>query len=1176
MESLNKSISNIKREIDKTKNSTSEWSSVQKTINFSAIYLGAKKALSALKGMNDEAINYAETLNLFNVSFGKDLEGLDQYYKKALNFQRQLEEKLGVNIEESMNYQSLFNSMSKSMGISAKYSYILSENFTKMGYDLASLFNINTEEAMRKLRAGLAGETEPLRAIGLDITEQSLQPVLDSLGIEESLRNMTQAEKIVLRYIAVVNQAQMAQGDFVNTIDSQANQLRIFNAQVTAFKRNMGNLWQGFLGGLLPYVNAIMLVINELLKMVAKLFNFKVSEQPVNISASVGLDDLTDDLETAEKKAKALKAQLLGFDETNNITLENNSNAGSAGGASVGGIDQRLLDAIEEYDNLMGKVKNKATDIRDKIMGWLGFTKKINPLTGEISWEYTGMSKSAKIILNILKSIALLYISSKVLKLIGYLRTLKGVISGTVIPTTSFQNGLSLVSRALKDTGAWLQLGVEQFKIYRKAGDSVTSSIGKTTKGLLDLIPTTVKVTGGITGLVGSSTLAYKSMQELSGGTIGAGEAMLKLSGSIVGATTSGALIGSVFGPAGAVIGGLTGLIISGTSAFEGYEAQIKSNLKTMGNSATDFIKGIESATSYLDDFNSTLFASSEEQQELQTQMEEIQKGITAICKTASDERRDYTREEIVQLDKYFEELRNLKNREIEIQNQIATAISQQAITNAETFEGSLEQYKVQSQDWIKTAEEQCNKTIELIKSGTIEEIALLNQRYGDQANMQNEAYANEYNTIISQRDQKIKIAQEEVSKVNQAYTEGYLKRIKENDSFYNKIKEYSERQQQLEEKHNEKIRQIKDGELWYVTNTYQALQNENQIYATNTGDIWKQMYKDMSDQQIKELGIWLAMVSQTEMYGGEISQETQDLVDSIIKSYESMPPKTQEAMKEAMEPMLTEMENKEPELYAKARNIPEGILAKLREVFDIHSPSRKTRDIFKNVMLGMEYGLNDGKGNLLDKVSTLSEEILQKFKKESTARNIGIDILRGLNTGISNGSWQGTILGTASNFANKLLNKFKKAFDINSPSKKTRLFGIYLLEGLGLGIQQRENNVLRTVENFSDKVLNEFTTLTTGFSNEIRINPQDYKVDTNQFIDYGQISGAIATQNNVKIESDLSYQMKQAIIEGMRNIKIPVEIEAKTEEGIIFKKVQKSANEYLLQTGENPFPVLA
>lgn len=529
-----------------------------------------RKMIKVLQGMTDESVDFVETSNLFSVSMGKGLKGLNGYYEKAVRFQNELEEKLGTNIAESMNYQALFNSMSKSMGISAKYAYMLSKNFTKLGYDLSSLYNIDPENAMQKLRAGLAGQTKPLRDLGLDITQQSLQPVADELGIERSIKNMSQAEKMILRYITVLKQAQIAQGDFANTMDSPANQLRIFNAQIVAFKRNMGNLWQGLLGGVLPSINGVMMVINELLKMVAKLFGFKVSGQSISLSANIGADDLADDLGTASGKAKELKNQLMGFDEINNITLPSSSGSGS-GGVS-GGIDQRLLDAMQEYDNLMDKVKGEATNIRDRIMEWLGFTKKINPLTNEINWEYTGMSKQAETILGILKTIGTLYIGTKVLKLIGWLSTLKKVLLGTQTATTSFQTGLALIGKGVRTTWTVLKLGVEQTKLYMKNGDSFLKALGKTNTEMLKLIPTSTKVVVGIGGLAISSYSAFESMRKLGEGSAQAKETVRKLSVSVAGATASGALLGSVFGPAGTAIGALTGATISLTASLLGYK----------------------------------------------------------------------------------------------------------------------------------------------------------------------------------------------------------------------------------------------------------------------------------------------------------------------------------------------------------------------------------------------------------------------------------------------------------------------------------------------------------------------------------------------------------------------------------------------------------------------------
>ncbi len=421
--SKNNGLSNFNKQ---AKQSTSVINALKKTIDFSAIYLGARQVLNTLTEMTNASVDYTETANLFSVSFGQGLEGLNQYYEQALDFQERLEEKLGVNIEESMRYQALFNSMTKSMGLSANYAYTLSENMTKLGYDLASLYNIDTESAMTKLRAGLAGQTEPLRELGLDITEQSLKPVAESLGITESIRNMSQAEKAVLRYIAVLRQAQIAQGDFARTMDSPANQLRIFNAQIIAFKRNMGNLWQGILGNILPYINAVMMVINELLKMVASLFGFEVSSQPVNISASIGADDLSSDLGDATKKAKELKAQLMGFDEINNITLDNDSSSGSgSSGGGTGGIDQRLLDALKGYDNLMDSVSNKAADIRDKMLEWLGFERDDNG-TWRLKEGLTNFEKILDVVKLIGVAIGTWKISSAITNLLKNLGILKG------------------------------------------------------------------------------------------------------------------------------------------------------------------------------------------------------------------------------------------------------------------------------------------------------------------------------------------------------------------------------------------------------------------------------------------------------------------------------------------------------------------------------------------------------------------------------------------------------------------------------------------------------------------------------------------------------------------------------------------------------------------------------
>lgn len=437
---------------------------------------------------------------------------------------------------------------------------------------------------------------------------------------------------------------------------------------------------------------------------------------------------------------------------------------------------------------------------------------------------------------------------------------------------------------------------------------------------------------------------------------------------------------GAITSPAGLASIGIGLAITSILVAVNNAEKETKEAFSNMGNSANDFITGIDSATSHLDSFNSTLFASSEEQQKLQQDMDNIQQGITEICKKASDERRGYTQEEITQLDEYFTKLRDLKNRELEIQKSISNAIVQQATQNAQTFQGNLTEYRVSSQEWIKTAEEQAQKEIQIINDRTTQEIALLQQRFGNKATLENEEYAREYNSIVQQKDKAIQEANDQVAKVNLAYANGYLQRAEQDNSFYNLFQEYNSKVETETSRHNSAIEGIENNSLLTQFNKNSAKSQEQYRHQEEMKDIWNDMYKNMSEEQEKELGTWLAMVSQTEMYGGKIDDKTKDIVDKIIESYDSMPKKTQEAMKNAMEPMLTEMEKKEPSLFAKASGIAEGILGRLKKSFDIHSPSRKMRKIFENVMASPEQEMEKGRRILNEKAKTIATDILKKF----------------------------------------------------------------------------------------------------------------------------------------------------------------------------------------------------
>lgn len=372
-----------------------------KTI-FNSIIGGFNKIID----VTEQSSAYVENFHMFEVSMGRDktkdmLDEANKYYKRGIEFQNQLHEAFSTNMSDTLKYQGLFNQMAKSMSIPTEQAYLLSENFTKLGYDLSSLFNLDPEDAMQKLRAGLAGQTKPLRDIGLDITQQSLAPKLKELGIDRSVKQLTQAEKMVLRYIVVLEQAKASHGDFADTIDQPANQLKILKEQIKELTQAFGNMFLPILKKILPYINGFVMALKEVINVLAGLFGY--TKDMGQGMSSVNAEEIDLGYGDELEEAKKLKSYTLGFDELN-VLKEDDSDSNSAG--LGGAVDSRLLEAMEEYDNRMGEVANKAREIRDLIMEWLGFIQTVNE-EGEVTWTYldegyTGLEKIRDIVMVLL------------------------------------------------------------------------------------------------------------------------------------------------------------------------------------------------------------------------------------------------------------------------------------------------------------------------------------------------------------------------------------------------------------------------------------------------------------------------------------------------------------------------------------------------------------------------------------------------------------------------------------------------------------------------------------------------------------------------------------------------------------------------------------------------------
>jgi len=200
----------------------------------------SKPILNVIKDSVMLASDLGEAYNVVNVTFGKNA-------KEVTDWSTTLLEKFGLVQLEAVNYVGSMGAMLKSSGISGAASKEMSMRLVELTGDMSSFYNLGHEEMWTKIRSGIAGETEPLKALGINMSVANLEAYALKEGITASWKEMDQAQQIALRYSYLMEVSSDSQGDFANTSDSLSNQLRILTGKLTKAKTELGEKF-------LPYV----------------------------------------------------------------------------------------------------------------------------------------------------------------------------------------------------------------------------------------------------------------------------------------------------------------------------------------------------------------------------------------------------------------------------------------------------------------------------------------------------------------------------------------------------------------------------------------------------------------------------------------------------------------------------------------------------------------------------------------------------------------------------------------------------------------------------------------------------------------------------------------------------------------------------------------------------------
>lgn len=152
-------------------------------------------------------------------------------------------DKMGMARSTALDAVSLYGGMATAMGLTRKSATDMSKSLTELSVDLASFHNTSLDQASTALKSIFTGETETLKNYGIVMTEANLKAYALSQGIKTNYSEMTQAEKVQLRYNFVMNASKDAIGDYERNCGEAASQMKklpeALKELATSFKDNV-------------------------------------------------------------------------------------------------------------------------------------------------------------------------------------------------------------------------------------------------------------------------------------------------------------------------------------------------------------------------------------------------------------------------------------------------------------------------------------------------------------------------------------------------------------------------------------------------------------------------------------------------------------------------------------------------------------------------------------------------------------------------------------------------------------------------------------------------------------------------------------------------------------------------------------------------------------------------
>ena len=229
--------------------------------------------IPSMKKAIDAASSLEEVTSKFNTVFGRQQKVAEEWSKTLVNG-------YAMSTRESKQYLSSMQDLLVPMGMQADAAGKLSFEIVKLSADLASFNNMPTAQVMGDIQSALVGNYETMKKYGAILNVAAIEQEALKSGLARTKGELTATNKVQAAYNLIIKSSTFAIGDQQRTMDSYANQIKQFHANVEELFSMLGKQ-------LLPAATDIVKEINNWIKANETLINQKMKEYVDSVAGAM-------------------------------------------------------------------------------------------------------------------------------------------------------------------------------------------------------------------------------------------------------------------------------------------------------------------------------------------------------------------------------------------------------------------------------------------------------------------------------------------------------------------------------------------------------------------------------------------------------------------------------------------------------------------------------------------------------------------------------------------------------------------------------------------------------------------------------------------------------------------------------------------------------------------------